>query len=187
MIPDWEDVERPEHLGKRRDKRFIEWNKTYGKDGWRLIWKIGKIPVDFLGACTLYEDAYFRYFLDHPNILSKLLRTAYNVYDDAESNVESIFDYNHQETGATHIQDIAIRRCVLRMGKTFHGEKLICVRQEGGNDPLSTILSPGRVPFHRPDLIIKPEIKGWWDKGTVESFYQSNRVLQKFIWGDGGC
>jgi hypothetical protein len=41
------------------------------------------------------------------------------------------------------------------------------------------ILSPGRVPFHRPDLIEKPELNGWWEKSSVESFYQSNRLLQK--------
>ena len=85
------------------------------------------------------------------------------------------------------IQDIAIRRCVLRRGVWFRGDKLIRIRQEKGDHQLSIILSPGRVPFHRADLIVKPEIEGWWEPGTIEAFYQSNRMLQKVIWGDGGC
>jgi hypothetical protein len=29
-----------------------------------------------------------------------------------------------------------------------------------------------------PELIKQPEATGWWKPKTVESFYQSNRVLQ---------
>ncbi len=92
--------------------------------------------------------------------------------------MNSGLDYTKQETKRTHIQDIAIRRSLIRLGKWFEGSELIRIRQEKGNHPLSMTLSPGRVPFHSPLLIIDPEIKGWWDSGTVESFYQSNRYLQ---------
>jgi len=64
------------------------------------------------------------------------------------------------------------------MGLWFKGKELIQIRQEKGTHSLSMILSPGRVLFHKPELIKKPEITGWWHPGTVESFYQSNRFLQ---------
>ena len=45
---------------------------------------------------------------------------------------------------------------------------------------LSWSKSPGRVPFHMPGVLLDPELEGWWQPGSVESFYQSNKVLQVF-------
>jgi hypothetical protein len=174
----WVVVERPGYLGKYRDEKFGEWDEKYGKGNWRLVWKVGEVFVDFLGVCALYEDAYFEFLRTNPNILRQLINEASNVYDDEPSNVDSGFDYTKQETKRTHIQDIAIRRSLIRMGLWFQGKELIRIRQEKGTHALSMILSPGGVPFHRPDLIEKPELEGWWYPGTVESFYQSNRFLQ---------
>jgi hypothetical protein len=88
-------------------------------------------------------------------------------------------DYTVQETGRTHVQDIAIRRVVARLGRQFEGDQLIQIRDALGDHPLSMALSPGQVPFHRPDVILLPEIEGWWLPGSVESFYQSNKLLQR--------
>jgi hypothetical protein len=175
----WTTLERPGYLGKHRDERFREWDSKYGAGNWRLTWRIGEIYVDFLGACALYEDAYHHFLSTNPAIFNQLITEACEVYDDELSNVESGFDYTKQETARTHIQDIAIRRSVIRMGLWFRGKELIRIRQEKGTHPLSVTLSPGRVPFHRLDLISQPEPTGkWWYPGTVEAFYQSNRVLQ---------
>lgn len=171
-------IGRPGYIGKYRERRHKEWNEEYGKENWRLVWEVGETFVGFLGVCTLYEDAYYKFLQDNPDILEQLTTEAVNVYDDEPSNIESGFDYLKQETPRTHIQDIAIRRVLIRMGLCFQGKKLIRIRQEKGMHPLSVILSPGKVPFHRSNLIREPEIKGWWDSGTVESFYQSNRFLQ---------
>ncbi|MFQ6010159.1 MAG: hypothetical protein ACE5J7_03520, partial [Candidatus Aenigmatarchaeota archaeon] len=58
----------------------------------------------------------------------------------------------------------------------FQGKKLVQIRSHksywGKN------LSPGRVPFHRPELIVEPHLEGWWDDNSVECFYQSNKILQ---------
>jgi len=174
----WIEVERPGPLSRNRDEKHREWNKKYGKGNWRLIWKVGDACVDFLGACALYEDAYLAFFQGNPQVLERLVTEASDVYDDEPSNVRSGFDYAAQETKLTHIQDIAIRRSIARLGKQFKGKELIRIRHEKGTHPLSMILSPGRVPFHRPDLIVQPELQGWWNPSTVESFYQSNRYLQ---------
>ncbi len=175
---EWTTVERPGYLGKHRDEKIKEWNEKYGADNWRLAWKIGKVFVDQFGAYALYEDAYFEFLKNHPIILHELVCGASNVYDDKPSNVNSGFDYNRQETSRTHLQDIAIRRSLVRLRRWFKGNQLIQIRQDKGMHPLSIILSPGKVPFHKPELIEKPELEGWWNLETIESFYQSNKFLQ---------
>jgi hypothetical protein len=126
----------------------------------------------------LYEDAYLAHLQANQDQLLILVNGACDVYDDAPSNVTSGLDYQAQETSRTHLQDIAIRRCLVRLGHWFQGSELIRIRDDQGDHPLSLKLSPGRVLFHRPDLIILPELIGWWESGSVESFYQSNKQLQ---------
>ena len=184
--------ERPGYLGKRRDAYFALLNEKYGVGNWKFAWSLRRYPtasvegkdwVDFGGMCQLYEDAYFYFLNSYPFWLNELLREAYDVYDDEESNVKSGLDYTIQETNRTHIQDIAIRNVVNRMGRKFHGAKLIQIRQELGSHRLSKVLSPGRVPFHRPEIIrdgehynSDPDSKpDWWTPGRVEDFYQRNR------------
>lgn len=178
MAGKWKSSGRPGYFGKHRDEKYQEFDAKYGKDNWRIVWKVGETFVDLPGVCALYEDAYFEFFKLNRPVLSKLIIDASEVYDDEPSNVNSGFDYAKQETGRTHLQDIAIRRCLIRMGLWFCGKELIRIRQEKGTHPLSITLSPGRVPFHRPDLIKQPELAGWWRTDTIESFYQSNKYLQ---------
>ena len=175
----WIPKGRPGYLGKRRDEQFWEWDKKFGKRNWRLVHPFGGVVLDYLGTCAVYEDAYLEFLKNNPDILQQLTSEASDVYDDAKSNVRSGFNYLKQETKRTHIQDIAIRRSVARMGTWFSGKQLIQIRDKRGSHPLSLILSPGQVPFHRPELINRcPELTGWWKLGSVESFYQSNRLLQ---------
>lgn len=163
------------YLGKHRDEKMAEWQEQYG--GVAFGWQFGEVLLDFDGVCQVYEDAYYEFLLKSRYILADLIVSAKDVYDDEESNVLSGFDYRKQETGRTHIQDIAIRRSLLRLGLWFKGEKLIRIRQEKGDHSLSMSLSPGWVPFHRKDMIRDPQLEGWWRPDSVESFYQSNRVL----------
>ena len=98
--------------------------------------------------------------------------------DDDPSNVESGLDYLQRGALRTHIQDIAIRNCVKRFGREFRGDKLIQIRDRMGEHPLSLELSPGQVPFHKPELISYPDNleeisnKAWWLPLSVEDFYQ---------------
>jgi len=179
MQEEWTTLERSGYLGKHKLEKYQQWDGIYGKGNWRLAWKVGNVFVDFLGACALYEDAYFNLLKTHDPIRNQLIAEASNVYDDEPSNVNSGFDYTKQETERTHIQDIAIRRSLIRLGLWFKGTELIRIRQEKGTHPLSMTLSPGRVPFHLPELVEKPETLGWWYPETVESFYQSNKYLQR--------
>ncbi len=113
---------RPGFLGEKRDEKFKEWDQQFGIDGWEIVWKINAINdhhLDFLGACALYEDAYFEFFNNNPMIFDWLVNEATNVYDDRLSNIKSGLDYHFQESKLAHIKDIAIRRCVIRMGNWF--------------------------------------------------------------------
>ena len=174
----WENVGRPGFLGKHRDEKYQEWDKLYGKGEWRIVWLWGTSYVTFEGVCSLYEDAYVAFLGKNRSVLTNLTTVASNVYDDSPTNVSSGTDYKKQETGRTHIQDIAIRRALRRLNTSFKGNQLIQIRQEKGTHPLSMTLSPGKVSFNKPDKIVKPWLEGWWDPGTVECFYQSNRILQ---------
>jgi hypothetical protein len=174
----WINEGRPGYLGKHRTEKFHEWDLLYGKGDWRLAWLWGRSFVTFTGACHLYEDAYVAYLGKNRSILNELIRVACDVYDDSPSNITSGVDYLKQETERTHIQDIAIRRALKRLNTCFHGTQLLQIRQEKGIHSLSMTLSPGKVPFNKMDKITRPWLKGWWDQGTVECFYQSNRILQ---------
>lgn len=175
----WETVERPGYFGERRDALHASFDQRYGVDGWRLAWQVGPGEVDWLAMTMLYEDAYFGFLQAGPDVLATLCAEASDVYDDAISNLASGLDYSAQETDRTHVQDIAIRRAVIRLGRRFEGARPIQIRDRLGEHALSMTLSPGQVPFHRPDLILRPELNGWWKPGSVESFYQSNKLLQR--------
>ncbi|HSX14562.1 MAG TPA: hypothetical protein VLE72_01460 [Candidatus Saccharimonadales bacterium] len=173
----WHSIERPGYLGKHRDERHQEWTRLYRAANWRLAWQIGGHYFEIEAAIALYEDAYFNFMGSSP-VTEELIRVACDVYDDSPSNIKCGLSYFPQETNRTHLQDVAIRRALVRLGRWFEGEALIQIRDDRGEHPLSLTLSPGRVPFHRPDLMIQPELAGWWQPGSVESFYQSNRWLQ---------
>lgn len=170
-------IDRPGYFGSARDRKHAEYDAEHGPGNWRLAWQFGGRVIDRAGMTMLYEDAYYEFLRHRREILTALVSEARDVYDDAESNVASGLDYTVQETGRTHVQDIAIRRVVLRLGESFRGSELIQIRDSLGSHPLSMILSPGQVLFHRPDLIVEPQL-GWWARGSVESFYQSNKFLQ---------
>lgn len=174
----WVTVERPGYSGGMRDQRIADWNGKYGEGNWRQAWHVDGQELDFLGICRHYEDAYVEYLKNHQDVLEELASEASEVYDDSPSNTGSGLDYSLQETRHTHIQDIAIRNSLKRLGRKFKGQKMVQIRDEVGEHRLSMTLSPGRIPFHRQDWIIQPELEGWWEKGTVEAFYQSTKVLQ---------
>lgn len=181
--PEWVTmIEQPGYFGRHREERYKEYDAQFGgRTNWRIAWRLSTgLILDFLGMCKLYEDSYYFLLRDNPEIAKELITTARDVYDDAESNVWSGLNYQLQETNRTHVQDIAIRNAILRLGLEFKGERLLRIRDKDGDHPLSLTLSPGHVLFHAPHLLIQPEIEPrWWEKGSVESFYQSNKVVQR--------
>ncbi len=171
------------YVGKHRNDLWAERDGKYGKGNWRTIWLVQGNYLEYVEACRLYEDAYFEYFKKRPELLDHLLEVASDVYDDDPSNVESGLDYKKCGAVRTHIQDIAIRNCLKRFGREFKGNKLIQIRDRVGEHPLSLALSPGQVPFHKPELASFPDNleeirnKAWWLPLSVEDFYQRAKRL----------
>jgi len=171
----WISLCRPSYSGRRKLKRDIDRDSVFGQDLWRRAFIWGDRVIKYEDALQLYEDAYLSFLQSHPDVLQWLVKTASDVYDTSESNVLSGTDYGVQETAGTHLQDIAIRKCLVRLGKNFRGDHLVQVR---GKNSEGYILNPGNIRFHIPDRILKPEARGWWSAGSIESFWQSNKVLQ---------
>jgi len=177
------DNTSPGYVGKRRNELWAERDSKYGKGNWQTIWLVAADYLEYTEACRLYEDAYFENFKKRPELLEYLLEVASNVFDDDPRNVESGFDYSNRGDVRTHIQDIAIRNCVQRFGREFRGNKLIQIRDRMGEHPLSLALSPGQVPFHKPELLSNPDnlaeirSKAWWLPLSVEDFYQRAKRL----------
>ena len=174
----WARLERPGYFGSRRDELCAGYDQRFRAGRWRLAWAYGELSLTRAEMCMIYEDAYLAFMAGRPDVVDQLCAEAADVYDDAPSNCASGLDYTAQETGRTHVQDIAIRRCLVRLGRAFSGERLVQIRDSLGEHPLSMTLSPGQVPFHRPELLETPELDGWWAPGSVESFYQSNKWLE---------
>jgi hypothetical protein len=185
MSKEWilASTDAPGYLGSRREAKFAEWDEAYGRGNWSQLWIAGDQLLDFVGACTLYEDAYVEYLRQRPELLDHLCEVACDVYDDNPSNVGSGHDYRVQETVHTHIQDISIRNALVRLGREFRGNTLVQIRDAKGKSAISMALSPGQVPFHRPELITTPTNLAsiyehrWWLPYSAEDFYQRNKRL----------
>jgi len=174
----WKIVGRPGYFGHKRNEIISDFDNKYGKGNWRIVWKWKDNIIPFKLACQLYEDAYYNDSFTREGIWYELRKKAKNVYDHEESDIDSEYNYELQKGTATHIQDIAVRRVFLRRGWNFQGEGLIQIR---GISDWGRKFSPGKIPFHLPNLISKPHLKGWWKTDSIEDFYQSNKLLQNRI------
>ena len=187
----WKIADRPGYFGKKREAIFESFNRQHGEKNWRIAWEWGNLVLDRPEALQIYEDAYYEHFRLKPEILDWLINNYSNVYDTAQSNMESVFNYTLQETLSNHLHDIAIRRAVIRGGKWFLGNKILEVRSTNED---GKVLSPCKIPFHLPEMIYRGQTKyqgeprdfttnpPWWRRigvqDSVEEFYQQNKVLQ---------
>ncbi len=172
----WITIERPGVFGHKKDKILSSYDSEFGKNNWRLVHIYDHRFIPFSETCNLFEEAYFQDSFRREDLWVNLRKEASEVYDINHSDINSGLDYLVQNNTGTHIQDIAIRNVFLRKGWDFEGSELIQIR--GNAKPFGIKLTPGRVPFHQPLEIVIPHLEGWWDKNSVEDFYQSNKVLQ---------
>lgn len=172
----WKTLDRPGFFGRKRDEVVRGYNECFGEGNWRIMWTWNDelIPKDL--AYHLYEDGYYADSFRREDLWRELIATASEVYDHQPSDVQSGLDYLVQNSHSTHLQDISIRRVVVRRGWRFQGDKLVQVRKH--KEYWGDKLSPGKVSFHLPELIVVPHLESWWDKNSIEDFYQSNKVLQ---------
>lgn len=174
----WHNVERPGYFGRRRDLRIAQYNLRFGVGNWRLAWRFDKRMLTFQEACIeCYEESYFRALCDRPDDIDYIC-TFTECMDNAPTNVQSGCDYTVQEAFSTHIQDIAIRNVLRRLGRGFTGERgeLLIIRSVDSN---GYRFGPGNIPFLDPSLITTPtKTPGWANADSVEAFWQANKYLQ---------
>lgn len=177
LLPDEESeilLYRPGYSGGLKRDRDRDRDEWYGEGQWRTAFRWGHRLISYDEALMLYEDAYLAYFQQNPDDLDWLCRTASNVFDNSDSNVLSGTDYDAQEAMSTHLQDIAVRRCLIRLGRVFEGDRLVEIRDRHSE---GFRLNPGQIMLHRPELIVQPEHRSWWKEGSIESFWQANKVF----------
>lgn len=175
---DWCDTSRPGFLGSQRDVIHKRWNHNFGEGKWRLVWRADGTDYDFRDACRyLYEESYYQYLKNRPDLIEKICSYG-EVIDNAITNIESGCVYTHQESRATHIQDIAVRNVLGRLHRIFTGaiDNILVIHGPRSN---GAFLSPGVIPFFQPHWIQPPSKTPWWaQEGSVEDFWQSNKHLQ---------
>ena len=171
---EWIVREKPGYFGYQKHKLHEELQSRYGP--YRIAYLWGETLITRASALQLYEDSYHHFLRENEELLDWLITEAADVYDNHVSNVRSGLDYAAQEPNlSTHLQDIAVRRSLIRLGGWFKGRRLIQIR---GLNSEAYVLNPGLVPFHRPDRIAHPAwTADWCRPGSVESFWQSNKVV----------
>lgn len=176
MQLEWKTINRPGFFGRSRDTKIAHYNDLYIKNRWRLVWIVPTRTVLFKEACVqFYERSYLEYLRENPDLLDFICSFG-EVIDNAESNILSGYDYEKQESYSTHIQDIAIRNVVRKLGRLFEGNQLLVVR---GNLTNGHHLNPGQIPFYDHGLITQPSLAPYWAlRNSVEDFWQSNKWLQ---------
>jgi hypothetical protein len=172
----WKDAGRPGRFGRSRDRWRRLYDDRFGPGRWRVVHRYLMSDLDLPGVGRLYERAYLALFRDRPQLLAWLARHARDVYATAPSNTRSGGDYTVQERKVEHVHDIAIRNTLRAQGRSFEGERLLRIARAGPGAELH----PGRVPFPQPEAILEPRLIGPWDDGSLEQFWESNRVLQ--VW-----
>ncbi len=175
---EWKTVDRPGQSGLKKDEITAEWNLKYGKNKWRKAWVFGDEIMDQQQAFKICEDAYYADSINRPEVWTKLIKEAKDIYDFFPEEVDSGLDYFKQHK-LTRFHDICIRRVLSRNGWKFQGAKLIQIRFDKDNPNwFSENFDPGKVQFHLREFILKPNLEGWWNKYSIEDFYQSNKLLQ---------
>lgn len=176
----WLNDHRPGYFGRKRDAKVAALNATLGEGKWRLAWVLpnSEFSYTFQQACqALYEESYFKHLEHRPEDLDFICSFG-ECIDNAPSNVRSGCDYTVQESYSTHIQDIAIRNVLRRLGREFTGPegKVLVIRSV---DSEGFKFGPGNVPFMDPSLIIQPSLCPKWAYDcSVEDFWQSNKYVQ---------
>ncbi len=185
----WRVMEHPGYLGSSKDKKIEKWNKMYGKDNWRLLWRTteGKV-LDFDEVFQVYVEGYRSYFENHPDEAETIInKYSYGFDKDVIAKHEAFDPYAlYNKPGIVNqFHHVAFNIGVeAATGKKFQGDLPVKVREgkpgiREDEQPEGYLWSPGKIPCTTPELIPDIEfINPWWQKGSIEDFYQSTKVLQ---------
>lgn len=168
-------------IGFKKKRHEQARDEQHGPGNWTSAHFFDQSVILKQCSLALYETAYLHHLRSHPDLLDWICSTAQEVYDYSPKNVRCRMSYDMEGEKANHYQDIAVRRVVAALGRTFEGTELLQIR---GKDSAGYALNPGQVPFHLAPFINQPETfsspdnpRVWWNQGSVESFWQNNKVL----------
>lgn len=147
---------------ENRDKFISSVNKQVGKGNWYWCFKAGKRLYSWQWGMQLYEDAYYKFISSDISLVKELVSYS-NVFEINRHDVDSKADYKHQQHSADHVQDIAIRRCLIRLGVWFKGREIL--------DLNSSKFNHSKITFHLPHLINDKKSK------TIQSWLDNNRMI----------
>jgi hypothetical protein len=184
LLRDVQIVSRPGYFGRRRTQIASQLDRDY--PGWQECWQINNNILSFSEAVLLYDDAYFHHLNNNPQVVDWVTSFG-ECYDSERANIATGTDHD-PKASPRHIQDVSVRRALIRLGtyfKDFRGtdhtlydeQHLLHIRGEETN---GFELMPGNIKFHKPELILQENIEnmpGWIKPGTVESFWQANKVI----------
>jgi hypothetical protein len=178
------------YQGFNKKDQYEKFDSKFGSGNWLAAHFFDGAVISRYRMYLIYEEAYYEYLKNNDEVREWLISTASEVYDIDPSNVKSGFDYTKQECGATHLQDISIRRVLTRLKleeqgavydpeniptiPIFNGDHLVEIR---GQESEGFVLNPGQVPFYKPELSLDTYNKSWWKMDSVEDIYQRNKVL----------
>ncbi len=164
-------------LGDRAGQMAGVLDEATGSGHWSYCWLKNDEVADFEEVCEDFEISYSQFFIARPQMIAALSQFE-EVYDTSPDNIMAGLDYDNQ-TGAVHIQDVALRNVMHTLGQSFTaGGGLLQVRTNSA-DELGRLLSPFNVPYYRPELILLDgsEEEHSWRPDSIEAFYQLNRRL----------
>jgi hypothetical protein len=166
-------LERPGYFENKREDIEKIYNTKY--KNWRELWQYGDKFFEFNQAVALYDLSYYMY-IESNKILQEYLVEFKECCDNDISNIRDGLVHN-TEASLRHIQDVSIRRAMVKLGLVFRGNDYLQVR---GVESNGYILSPMMVPFISPSTILKDGggIRDWVvRKDSVEAFWQANKVI----------
>ena len=168
-------IARMGQIGRAKDKFIAGMNRIFGEGNWTIGYSYGSSMISRDSALQLYEDSYVKFFQENRDVLNKLVKEASDVYDTYKTEVSSGTDWYNQTERSTHLQDIAIRRALIRLSERFQGKRLRKVKSDGHLPELS----PGNIPFIQPELVnrFKKVEKKWIKPNTIEDFWQNNKIF----------
>jgi hypothetical protein len=154
------DIIKVSDLKNKRDSFIEKVNKTVGEGNWFWVFYIGKQMYSLQLGLQIYEDSFYHHLMKNFVSLKDLLKNNKNVFVHSYQDLESGLDYKTQKGKSDHYNDIAIRRCVARMGLKFNGNNNYCVS--------NTLFCETKVPFHLKHLTNNKDsfysVKSWYNE-----------------------
>jgi hypothetical protein len=184
----WVTIARPGYLGKNKDEQIAAWDKEYGANSWRLVWKTSSGEVlDYDGIFQKYIESYTQYFLQHPDEAIFLTENFSFAYDKELISKEEAFDPHflfEKQGHPNQFHNVALNIALeIGLNMPFKGTQPIQVRESKPGTDISTwpagwLWSPGRIPAIHPEQIPRIDQSSWWQPGSIEHLYQAAKVLQ---------